>query len=54
MDADDRERMWRDPDNWRWGLIYHNPDDPRVVVPKRYSKLGGWTLNAAHTPRSPC
>jgi uncharacterized membrane protein len=31
-------------DGWR-GLIYMNPDDPRLVVPKR---LGlGWTFNFA-------
>ena len=52
MDADERDRMWRDPTNWRWGLFYYNPDDPRVVVPKRFSKLGGWTFNGAHPGRA--
>jgi len=31
-------------DGWR-GVLYVNPDDPRLVVPKRYSI--GWTFNFA-------
>src|SRR5712691_1842451 len=27
-------------------ILYHNPDDPAVFVPKRYS--GGWTVNFGH------
>lgn len=30
---------------WRWGGLYHNPDDPSILVPKRYGI--GWTINAA-------
>jgi len=34
------------PEHYRWGLFYVNPDDPDIWVPKR---LGlGWTLNFAH------
>jgi uncharacterized membrane protein len=37
----------RDDDrNWIAGLIYYNPDDPNLIVPKR---LGyGWTINFGH------
>jgi uncharacterized membrane protein len=34
------------PNNWRWGIIYFNPNDQRVIVPKRVHVLG-WTLNMA-------
>ena len=44
--------MRRDAANWRGVVVYYNPDDPRVIVPKRFSKLGGWTLNTAHPKRS--
>ena len=30
-------------EGYRWGLIYMNPDDPRILVPKRIGI--GWTLN---------
>jgi uncharacterized membrane protein len=29
--------------NWKWGVFYVNPDDPKVWVPKRYGV--GYTLN---------
>lgn len=29
---------------WTWGGFYHNPDDPRIIVPKRIAGLG-WTIN---------
>jgi uncharacterized membrane protein len=49
----DRERtdaMFRDDDRyWSGGILYHNPDDPALFVPKRYGL--GWTLNFGH-PRS--
>lgn len=48
LTEEERERFARDPANWRLGGIYDNPDDPRLVVPKRFWKGGGWTLNAAH------
>lgn len=35
-----------DDRNWLAGLIYYNPDDPDLIVPKR---LGyGWTINFGH------
>jgi uncharacterized membrane protein len=33
-------------DNYKWGLFYYNPDDSRVIVPKRNPGFG-WTLNFA-------
>lgn len=35
-----------DPDNWKWGFIYFNPKDKRVLVPKR-QKFLGLTVNFA-------
>lgn len=29
-----------------WGIFYYNPDDQRIIVPKRIPWLG-WTLNFA-------
>jgi len=31
---------------WKWGAIYYNPDDPALIVEKRFGI--GWTLNFAH------
>ncbi len=37
----------RTPDEcWKWGVIYYNPDDPALMVEKRFGI--GWTLNFAH------
>ncbi len=32
-----------DTDGWYFGIIYANPKDPKIIVPKRYGI--GWTLN---------
>jgi uncharacterized membrane protein len=34
------------PDNYKWGIFYYNPDDTRAIVPKRI-RWAGWTLNFA-------
>ena len=44
------EQLWRDRSNWTWGVVYRCPQDPRVIVPRRW-RWGGWTLNFAH-PRA--
>ena len=31
---------------WKWGLIYNNPADPALWVPKRVGI--GWTINRGH------
>lgn len=36
----------QNPDHYKWGFIYYNPDDERVWVPKRNPALGA-TLNFA-------
>lgn len=41
------ERLWSDRSNWKWGVIYHCPEDPRVIVPRLW-RWGGWTLNFGH------
>jgi len=31
-----QEKQWReDPNNWVWGMFYFNPEDKRLVPPKR-------------------
>jgi uncharacterized membrane protein len=36
----------RDDDRfYRWGVVYYNPDDPTLFVPKRFGI--GWTVNMA-------
>jgi uncharacterized membrane protein len=35
----------QDPENWYWGVFYHNSADPTIWLPKRYG--WGWTLNFA-------
>lgn len=40
-------RMENDPDNYKWGIFYFNPDDSRILLPKR-NKWMGWTLNFAN------
>lgn len=47
----EQERQWReDSNNWVWGLFYYNPEDKRILPPKR-TKWMGWTVNFA-SPRS--
>ena len=38
--------MLNTDDNYKWGIFYFNPDDQRIIVPKREPGLG-WTLNFA-------
>ena len=45
---DNEEERWRnDPENYRWGIFYFNPRDPRIILPKRIRAMG-WTLNFAN------
>jgi len=34
------------PKHYKWGFLYFNPADNRVIVPKRVAWMG-WTLNFA-------
>lgn len=36
------------PDNYRFTIFYYNPNDSRLIVPKR-NKYMGWTLNFGRT-----
>ncbi len=44
------DEMWRDPNNWKFGVIYFNPNDKRTFVLKR-NPIFGITLNFAN-PKS--
>ena len=43
----DPDRNIHNTDNYKWGVFYFNPDDSRVIVPKR-NRYMGWTFNFAH------
>jgi uncharacterized membrane protein len=38
--------MNTNPGNYKWGIFYFNPEDPRAIVPK-FNRWMGWTLNFA-------
>ncbi len=45
-------KLWRrmpedESKYWLWGIFYFNPEDKRIIVPKRI-KWFGWTLNFAN------
>ncbi len=40
------EQVYEQEGTWKWGL-YHNPSDPRFLVPKQLASFG-WTINTAH------
>jgi uncharacterized membrane protein len=42
-----KERWNQDPNNWIWGIFYYNPEDMRLLPPKRIKELG-WTVNFAN------
>jgi uncharacterized membrane protein len=44
FDEFESDRMIKDPENYKWGILYFNRKDGRVVVP-RFNKVMGWTLN---------
>ena len=41
-----RTKVQSESNYWKWGVLYCNPSDPRIIVPKRIEWLG-WTLNFA-------
>lgn len=47
-DKDTLEKWHKDPNNWKWGIFYYNPKDPRGMVPKKIEWMG-WTINFANT-----
>lgn len=46
------EACWRDPGNYKWGLVYYCKADPRAIVPRRF-KWMGWTVNFARPSAIP-
>ncbi|WP_276135141.1 DUF5808 domain-containing protein [Polluticoccus soli] len=32
---------------WKWGIFYYNPNDKRLLPPKR-NPMFGWTVNFAN------
>lgn len=41
------EKWHNDSKNWKLGMFYYNPEDPRKLVSKRIENLGA-TINFAH------
>jgi len=37
----------KNPEHYKWGIFYFNPDDTRIILPKRNQWMG-WTLNFAN------
>lgn len=44
----DFDRHVDNPDNYKWTIFYYNPEDSRIIVPKR-TRWMGWTLNFGRT-----
>jgi uncharacterized membrane protein len=40
------DKFESDPKFWKWGIVYFNLKDSRIIIPKRTGI--GWTLNFAH------
>lgn len=47
FDEYERDEMRNNPDNYKLGMFYYNPQDPSFIVPKR-NKYLGWTFNFAN------
>ena len=39
------EQGHQDPDNWKFGVFYYNPDDKRIFPPRKDEGRPGWTPN---------
>ncbi|MEO7975734.1 DUF5808 domain-containing protein [Flavobacterium sp.] len=44
---EDFENWHKDPNNWYLGFLYYNPQDKRLLPPKKIKELG-WTVNFAN------
>jgi uncharacterized membrane protein len=42
------DKWHKDPNNWKFGGIYYNKEDKRILPPKRIKWIG-WTVNFANT-----
>lgn len=46
--SEETKNQWhKDPNNWKLGIFYFNPEDKRIFPPKRIKQLG-WTINFAN------
>jgi uncharacterized membrane protein len=43
FNPDNLTRAEKNPEHYKWGLFYFNPDDPRVILPKRAQWMG-WVV----------
>lgn len=34
------DHFHRDPNNWKWGIFYYNPQDERLFLPKKNAGMG--------------
>lgn len=41
------DKWHKDPENWKAGIFYYNPEDKRMFPPKRIAGMG-WTINFAN------
>jgi uncharacterized membrane protein len=41
------EAWHKDPNNWKFGSLYYNKEDERLLPPKRIAWMG-WTVNFAN------
>lgn len=46
-DHETMEKWHKDPNNWKMGLFYYNPEDERLFPPKRIQWMG-MTINWAN------
>ncbi len=47
FNPDNLTRAEKNPEHYKWGIFYFNPDDNRIIVPKRAQWMG-WTMNFAN------
>ena len=48
MNKEELKKHWTDTNNWRAGILYNCPADPRIIVPLR-TKGTGYAINFAHS-----
>jgi len=42
-----KDNWHKDPNNWKLGIFYYNPEDKRILPPKKTAWMG-WTVNFAN------
>ena len=47
FDPDKFDNNRTNPEYYKWGIFYYNPQDSRIILPKRIPWMG-WTLNFAN------